>query len=161
MKKEFIPYEESLALRELGFDEECFCTMYTDIPFNKKNGNPIKLLQIGCGDKDTDTVKLSETQKFANSQYADYYIAVPLYQQVFRWFLEKYNLLSITIPDGLNPGLWAYRIESLDKSIVLEKYVDQSYWTMGTCFKTPEEATLASIQKLIEICKTIKPCTKK
>jgi hypothetical protein len=25
MEKDFIPYEEALALKELGFDEPCFC----------------------------------------------------------------------------------------------------------------------------------------
>jgi hypothetical protein len=26
MEKEFIPYEQALALKELGFDEKCFAT---------------------------------------------------------------------------------------------------------------------------------------
>jgi len=29
MEKEFIPYEQALALRELGFDEPCFGVYYT------------------------------------------------------------------------------------------------------------------------------------
>jgi hypothetical protein len=30
MKNEFIPYEQSLELKELGFDEPCFGKIYAD-----------------------------------------------------------------------------------------------------------------------------------
>ena len=29
MTKEFIPYEQALALKELGFDEHCLASFYT------------------------------------------------------------------------------------------------------------------------------------
>ncbi len=28
MNKEFVPYEETLTLKELGFDEECFAVFF-------------------------------------------------------------------------------------------------------------------------------------
>jgi len=68
MEKEFIPYEQALELKELGFDEPCF-----------------KIYNI----KDE---KL-ETWEIKNSWLnGDLSITAPLYQQVFRWFREKHKL---------------------------------------------------------------------
>ena len=72
MEKEFVPYKEAVALKELGFDEECFG--YYDIDKGYTNGyafcySDVKSqLKNGC--------------------------SAPLYQQAFRWFREKYNLKS-------------------------------------------------------------------
>jgi len=71
MKKEFIPYEQALALKELGFDEPC----------------------ISCYDKlnmlATYSENLFEPKNYNTSGYC---VSAPLYQQVFRWFREKYNI---------------------------------------------------------------------
>ncbi len=69
MEKEFIPYEQALALKELGFDEPCFS-------FHSK----IHGLILG---QVTGTSSLFEQ---AGECFA------PLYQQAFRWFREKYKL---------------------------------------------------------------------
>jgi len=69
MKNEFIPYEQALALKELGFDEQCFS-------FYNANG------------------ELYESEgyyRYSDNVHKDEVIA-PLYQQAFRWFREKYNL---------------------------------------------------------------------
>ncbi len=34
MEKDFIPYEEALALKELGFDEPCFAVYFNTTNFN-------------------------------------------------------------------------------------------------------------------------------
>jgi hypothetical protein len=65
MKKEFIPYEQALALKELGFDEECL-----GYYFNK---------QLSFG---------------AKTSYGEV-VEVPLYQQAFRWFRDKGYVNSI------------------------------------------------------------------
>jgi hypothetical protein len=73
MTKEFISYEEALALKELGFNESCF-------------GNCKKTHK-----------ELEKAFYCYNSDYFDYselYIAAPLYQQAFRWFREKHNLFG-------------------------------------------------------------------
>ena len=70
MKKEFIPYEQALALKELGFDEPCF-GMYCEGVFYKlypNMGNDIP-----------------------NDIYRE--VDAPLYQQAFRWFREKYGFI--------------------------------------------------------------------
>ena len=71
MKREFIPYEQALELKELGFNEKCFAAMdmYSNIDY---------------GSEMYDWIKNGET---VQSTWA----ALPLYQQAFRWFREKYN----------------------------------------------------------------------
>ena len=73
MTKEFIPHEEALALKELGFDEPCF-GYYTDrklFTFQDENG-----------------------EAWLHSD-----IQAPLYQQAFRWFREKYELYQAVYAD--------------------------------------------------------------
>jgi len=62
MEKEFVTYEQALALKELGFDKECFAYYY-----NKE---------------------LSFGTRIAYGEV----IESPLKQQVFRWFREKYKI---------------------------------------------------------------------
>ena len=67
MNKDFVPYEEALALKGLGFDEECYGHHTEGVP-----------LHIGL---------FLEQKKDLTS--------APLYQQAFRWFREEYGLLGI------------------------------------------------------------------
>ena len=68
LEKEFVPYELSLKMKQLGFDELCFGMFFPS-------------------DKSWKDIK------FKNSQQ-DNIIASPTYSQAFRWFREKYNLDS-------------------------------------------------------------------
>ncbi len=70
MEKEFVTYEQALALKELGFNESCLAFYVLET-----NGD-YKLY-------DKCEVKTYFT-----------YISSPLYQQAFRWFREKYGLNS-------------------------------------------------------------------
>jgi hypothetical protein len=70
MEKEFIPYEQALYLKELGFDEPCF-KYWND--YGKTSINRFQLLD-----------KIDE--------WSQDYVEAPLYQQAFRWFREKYQL---------------------------------------------------------------------
>ena len=72
MQKEFIPYEQSLALKELGFDEPCF------YPFQYLAADP-------------NTIDRSYAD-YKNWNKNNKLISAPLYQQAFRWFREKYEL---------------------------------------------------------------------
>ena len=65
MNKEFIPYEQALELKELGFKQDKNIANY-DV---KKN---LIVFGVICNDD----------------------IPAPLYQQAFRWFREKYELSS-------------------------------------------------------------------
>ena len=68
MTKEFVTYEQALALKELGFDEPCF-SFYIDV------------------DK-----FLYTNQKWLNYNLNSKRISAPLCQQAFRFFREKYQL---------------------------------------------------------------------
>jgi hypothetical protein len=74
MNKEFIPYEQALELKELGFDEPC----------------------LGCYDDKAvfGLTVMSIKQYYTNSKEDTWNCAAPLYQQAFRWFREKYGLYS-------------------------------------------------------------------
>jgi hypothetical protein len=67
MENEFVSYEVALALKELGFDEECF----------KWYHNPDLLT-----DDELFLIYNNDNELFAFA---------PLKQQVFRWFREKYE----------------------------------------------------------------------
>ena len=67
LEKEFIPYQEALALKELGFDEPCF-GWFTFGHLRKGTIVENKHVQ-GEGE-----------------------LLAPTYSQAFRWFREKHNL---------------------------------------------------------------------
>jgi hypothetical protein len=66
---EFIPYEQALALKGLGFDEECF-SFYNAIG------------------------ELYESEGYYSylKNVLQFEVVAPLYQQAFRWFREKHGL---------------------------------------------------------------------
>jgi len=123
MTKEFIPYQQALDLKELGFNERCVA-YYT-----------------------ADTKQLALVQGYSNLMFADYVhlantvksVPCPLYQQAFRWFREKYALDSYIrheAPDG----------EAYYDIVIGEDVFD-------LMCDTYEEAELACLIKLIEIVK--------
>jgi len=116
MNKEFIPYNQALELKELEFNEECFGIYY----------NPTQELFIGK----TVNPFTKEIRTFA-----------PTYSQAFRWFREKYKLLSYV--DYCMTETFRYNIIwDLDGSVMsLSGYT--SY----------EEAELECLKQLIEITK--------
>ena len=68
MEKEFIPYQQALDLKELGFDEPCIKYYWTDGMFVNGYENPF------------------------NYNKRDNVISCPTFSQTFRWFREKYQL---------------------------------------------------------------------
>ena len=88
-EKEFVPYEQALELKELGFDEPCLAHL------------------IGFGDGTIENGKyvINYQQVFYPNDFIESddkaeelglhpfgICGVPLYQQAFRWFRDKYNL---------------------------------------------------------------------
>jgi hypothetical protein len=140
MNKEFVPYEESLTLKELGFDEPCIAFYYNKTKFLKLGDNPDYLIN-----------KRKASYVFGNEEY-DVTLA-PLYQQAFRWFREKYNLRGFI---GFRPNIKQFDCHIYDMSLSGKEYVKQR--TMEEYNKDPkvgtyEEAELACLKKLIEIVK--------
>ena len=85
MKNEFIPYEQALALKGLGFDEPCFAW------YNQRQA---LLSSIVYGYEEDNFLYTQDDMD------EDQYIA-PLYQQAFRYFREKHGLRHfIEFDDG-------------------------------------------------------------
>ena len=96
MENEFIPYIEALALKELGFNKECF-GYYT-------------------GDKMHLVIRPAMNRKNIPDSYV---VTAPLYQQAFRWFREKYNLNSFII-DSKSYN-WYFNINDTVKDDVISE----------------------------------------
>ncbi len=131
MEKEFIPYEQALALKELGFDEHCFAW------FAETKG-----LQIA-----PETYKKWTSKPCNNSNIVKVFnndcFTAPTFSQAFRWFRDKYGLIGWV--DGKR--VYRYCIES---QIPTDGQLNLSP------FKTYEEAELECLKKLIEIVKAQK-----
>jgi hypothetical protein len=90
MNKEFVPYTESLALKELGFNEPCFSIYYSkDKSFSwhhhKDHTNDEPALESG-----------------------EFNISAPTFSQAFRWLFQKL---------GIEKGVMPLDIESQQLSL--------------------------------------------
>ena len=131
IEREFIPYEQALALKELGFDEPCFGYYEPNKEFNYINWETFK-----------DFPYLAK-----NSEWQDLYGA-PTFSQAFRWFREKYNLFGCIDLQVCTPTHWYIRIDNIIENDYIYHSEDE-----GLEFNTYEEAELACLKKLIEIVK--------
>jgi hypothetical protein len=123
---EFIPYEQALELRELGFDgrEECLAYYNTNPRYTKPSLDMVKPMDH------------------------EFCLPSPLYQQAFRWFREKYFLdAEIYLNHELGHKFYHY--------LILQLVRENIEWKSRniTKFKTYEEAELACLKKLIELVK--------
>jgi hypothetical protein len=132
MEKEFVPYEQSLALKELGFDEPCLGLFY----FNAVNGEPQFLIEE------------RGSQYSVNKGYAGGVLA-PIYRQSFSWFREKHSIFAYV---GRCAGIRdeSYFVDIYTVSTNLGIYDDDQEQVI---FNTHEEAELECLKKLIEIVK--------
>ena len=129
MKNEFVPYEQALELKQLGFDEPCF--LYYG------ENNILRIFTINIKDFIT------------NSELPPQYNTCPTYSQTFRWFREKYKISGEISSDFYLEGKdneWEYNIYQLGKE-------DDGYVGTINIFKTYEDAEIECLNKLIEIVK--------
>ena len=146
MKKEFIPYEQALALKELRFDEPCLGYYHI------------------CNTDDLKEIYECDYffhEKFGNFNSNCLLLKAPLFKQAFRWFREKYKLHSTVDFDKLK--------EADDDDIELYEFKINEQWTIGKDWydykfgfkhqaisynhKSYEEAEFECLKKLIEIVK--------
>lgn len=125
MNKEFIPYEQALELKKLGFNEECIASYTQTLRFDVLEQNGLRWHTV------------------TNEQLKEYEKActVPLYQQAFRWFREKYEIF--------NPHRFIF--STIEGRYGLQSYNEHDQ--VDGYFNTYEEAELACLKKLIEIIK--------
>ncbi len=79
--KDFIPYEQALALKELGFDEPCFGYYNIDPQLKAPAFNMVKPFEH------------------------EWCLPAPLKQQAFRWFREKHGL---HFPIMMQDSIWYF-----------------------------------------------------
>ena len=75
MNKEFIPYEQALELKELGFDEECVAYYHTTL-----SSSDVDLIIGKTPDRFYHLIRIPE----------HFDTLAPLYQQAFRWLRNQY-----------------------------------------------------------------------
>jgi hypothetical protein len=122
MNKEFVPYNLAIQLKELEFDESCFGYYNT------------------TGSKQNELLFPQYAGELENWNEMTHLCSAPLYQQAFRWFREKYNIISSTRTH-------------FNEEFFYEIYVDAMNEITSGYYNTYEEAELACIIKLIDIVK--------
>ena len=138
LEKEFNPYQESLELKELGFDEPCIMqwTYAPELIFCTSAWGRPKL----------------KTNKESYSDSGGDCISAPTFSQTFRWFRDK-KLSDMCIcryqsrDDG---GIYYYYHITHDFGVEETKHYKEGFFSY-------EEAELACLKKLIEIVKNKKP----
>jgi len=131
MNKEFVPYEEALALKELGFDEPCF-GYYTE-----------------------DKIWRPASYSFEGTEYPFNsiwpYPTSPTYSQAFKFFREKHDLDYNIYPHTeqfKRSYLANIFVGTEEKRIVTENRVSIRFYSK-------EEAELECLRKLIQITKEV------
>jgi len=130
MNKEFIPYEQALALKGLGFDEPCFAFY---------NERQTLLSDMTFGFEEADFLYTQYDMDKAQC-------IAPLYQQAFRWFRDK-KLSDACVcryqgrDDG---GVYYYYNITIDFGIEETRHFKEGFFTH-------EEAELACLKKLIKL----------
>jgi hypothetical protein len=126
--KDFTPHQESLALKELGFDEPClgyWSDWGTQEPF---------LL----------TCELGTEKQSCSIRRKNFLCSAPTYSQAFRFFREKYDL-RIWIESNHRVLKFEYVIATTNPNFIDKQFNDL------LSYRTHEEAELECLNKLIEI----------
>jgi|688.fasta_scaffold1271384_1 hypothetical protein len=132
MNKEFVPYEQALDLKELGFDEPCI------LLYRGLDTQPVCQMDY--------EFKIEKNSDFNDE--TNYWLTVPLYQQAFRWFREKYDLFGCIDLHTSTPIHWYIRIDDIIKNDYVYHSEDENLK-----YNTYEEAELGCLKQLIEIVK--------
>jgi len=143
MNKEFTTYEQALALKELGFDEECIASYDNEGHFKdpfEYNSEETDGYVTNSSLKDPKNFNASSNPALLKDYLDNPFTAAPLYQQAFRWFREKHNLYGYTFPRGNNETQKLHFTNNID---IRENIFYETY----------EEAEQACLDKLIEIVK--------
>ena len=140
MQEQFIPYEQALELKELGFNEKCF----------KSYRQQIKHEWYDM--RSSENIIFNEDEKIILSDgkidsHEKCLCNAPLWQQAFDWFRKHKYSGEVYYFESVDFGKWHFDIEPLT--------LDEERYTISgkEGFKTYEEARLECLKKLIEIIK--------
>jgi hypothetical protein len=142
MNKNFLPFEESFCLYELGFVEPCLANYYAP----EKELTPY----IGFTDEGNEDKHFSTC---INKNHRKTFITAPLFQQAFKFFRDFFNL-EYNIIKSAN-GNYSVAIhentrEYLDKIIMLGGHCHACLSEIVDLYSY-EEAELECIRELIKL----------
>lgn len=154
MKEQFIPYDEALSLKGLGFYEECFgwYTKENDLYLCEdgklENNNNYDFIDWDKFYSEGISNALELKELFRNS------CSAPVWQQALKWFLVKYNLFGSISVDVWHSKKVTWRICGGIPNEISPTDSDQLYdWDGETEFDTYEKAQLDCLKELIKIVK--------
>ena len=131
LEEQFVPYQPSFDMKELGFDEPCLFS------YNYWNTN-----------------RLVDTHyDYKNYNVIEKIVSAPLWQQAFDFFEEKYKLFC-TI-EQYNNEFFFFRITDM---VIPRRFEEYPYELLKNIDEstTKKEAMLKAVLKLIEIVKNKK-----
>ena len=143
MEKQFIPYEQALELKELGFDEKCFKSYRQQIKYEWYDLRSSKNIIFNKDEK----IILSNGKI---DSYEKYLCDAPLWQQVFDWFRYVMLLDNFIIPYWFIDG--EYKVKKYTYSIEPSNRFDEYFDCDSDQYDTYEEARLECLKRLIELC---------
>ena len=146
INKEFIPYEQALALKELGFDEPCFGKYLSFLQSDWKVYELI--LEMGMNEEFEDNRNIYLLEGACSS---------PTFSQAFRWFREKYGLEGLILPQSQGAvidrePIYFIAIISYENELMKELFNSTNQEDL-LHYNPREEAELECLKKLIEIVK--------
>ena len=119
IESNFVPYQIALDMKSIGFDEPCLGLYHNDKTFYP-------------------------TQCKSHEQYYGQVCSAPLFQQAFRFFREKYELIHWLNDGGLIPkNQWYFTIRHKNEILPFNWVEDTTY----------EHAEQECLNKLIQIAK--------
>jgi hypothetical protein len=136
--KDFIPYEQAFALKELGFDEPCF-GYYVD---GELRGINLGMEELGGVEPYYQRFGFHTLSNHDIDNPNKIVVTAPTFSQAFRWFREKYDLFGVVEGKGYDHK--RYYVYS----------INGKWHPSRPGLDTYEEAELACLKKLIEIVKT-------
>jgi hypothetical protein len=128
MEKEFVPHEQALALKELGFDQKTFGHCFTNT-----GEFQFRHMQYDyCFNTDAH-----------KNTFWEELISAPTFSQSFKFFREKYNLIGL-LEGGYDNG------KNIFTYVIWDDFKDNS---VDIYYETYEQAEFELLKKLIEIAK--------
>jgi len=140
MEEEFVPYEESLALKNLGFNELCsheynLCDDDEIILEYHEDGITNTYLEVLTDEINDENIE-NEDIKLIDPSFT-----APLYQQAFKWFDKNTHFRGFIIKSiERNNFGWEIADPEVKRKIVCEEY-----------YYSRQEAELECLKQLIQI----------
>ncbi len=120
MEKEFVLYQESLELKQLGFNKPCFATI-----------------------DQTEFVHIKGTEYPMRGTMFYFTIEAPTYSQAFRWFRDKY---FIHHEIGRDYDAWDYELYDFKSG---NKHIPTGFKTFDT-YEEAELACLRKLIEIVK-----------